>query len=77
MISTTQENLPEQLQTLFDGLYLDVQMPGIGSQTAAQELFIQNITKAIISLATAWWSLQELFDYLKKRQQFIKEANQP
>ena len=74
------EEVKAKVEDFLDSLYLDV----TGNSTApnqgaiAEEYFVKLITKFCVSVATAWWSLRELFDYIQKRRLYreFKQSNE-
>jgi hypothetical protein len=61
----------KQIQLFLDNIYFDVQGPG-GTNPfngTKEEYIIRLITRSIVALCTAWWSVREIVDYLQKRSQ--------
>lgn len=68
----SKEETKQKIDELLDEFYFDVQCaPGTGQLT--QEAVVKLITKIVVSLCSAWWSITELMEYIRERQNF-KEA---
>lgn len=65
----------KKIQTFLDSVYFDVQSPGGANlfNGTKEEYIIRLITRSIVALCTAWWSVRELLDYLQKRTKFSKD----
>jgi len=66
----------KDIQLFFDSIYFDVQMGGASPFSGTKEEYIiRLITRSIVALCTAWWSVRELLDYIQKRQTSNKGFN--
>ena len=63
----------QKIDHFLDGLYLDAQGPT--GTALPEEYVIKIITRFVISLCTAWWSMRELFDYIQNRRSFKEFTN--
>lgn len=60
-----------KIDQLLDEYYFDVQcVPG----SMTQETLTRLITRIIVSLCSAWWSIKELMEYAQERQNFKESA---
>lgn len=62
----------EQLLELIDNTFLNVgpTVPGGVFSDVGQELIIRSLTQFVVSICAAWWSVQEIMDYIKNRQSY-------
>lgn len=61
------EEAKAKIDEVLDQYYLDVQCaPG----AVAQETVTKLVTRIIVSLCSAWWSIKELLEYVQERQKF-------
>lgn len=66
----------KELKLFFDNIYFDVQMGGASPFSGTKEEYIiRLITRSIVAICTAWWSVKELLDYIQKRQTSNKGSN--
>lgn len=66
----------KDIQLFLDSVYFDVQMGGTNPFLGTKEEYIiKLITRSIVALCTAWWSVKELLDYIQKRQTSNKGFN--
>lgn len=64
----------KQIKLFLDNVYFDFQGPGNANpfNGTKEEYIIRLITRSIVALCTAWWSIREVIDYLQKRTQNYK-----
>lgn len=71
-LNKTQKN---KIDAFIDSLYFDVQgASGMGTKLS-EEYVIKLLTRFIVSLGTAFWSISELLEYIRNRRnlkEFIK-----
>jgi hypothetical protein len=60
------DEVKEKIDKFLDELYLDVGTDGT-TVNITEEYLIKLLTRFAVSIATAWWSLSELFDYIQNR----------
>lgn len=59
----------KQIDEFIDSLYFDVQAAG-GQAKLSEEYVVKLVTKFLVSLCTAIWSISEILDYIKERKEF-------
>lgn len=70
------ESAIKNIQLFLDNIYFDAQMGGASPFSGTKEEYIiRLITRSIVALCTAWWSVRELLDYIQKRQTSNKGFN--
>lgn len=74
----TQDQMRIKVETFMRGLYLDVQgpvgAPGAEGSRLTEEYLIRVVTRFAVSLASAWWSITELFEYFRNRR-LVRDLN--
>jgi hypothetical protein len=68
------ENTKRDIQLFLDNIYFDFQTVGGPNpfDGTREEYIIRLITRSIVALCTAWWSVREMMDYLQKRSNTYK-----
>jgi hypothetical protein len=70
------ESTIRNIQLFLENIYFDAQMGGASPFAGTKEEYIiRLITRSIVALCTAWWSVRELLDYVQKRQTSNKGFN--
>ena len=64
--------LKAKADEFIDKLYLDV---ASGSCSPQEQIIIRAITRFVVSICTAWWSMRELFDYMNSRRELHRLEN--
>lgn len=61
----------QKIDNYLDNLHFDFQTtPGQASTTLQEEFIIKLLTRFIVSLCSAWWSIREVLDYIQKRKTY-------
>jgi hypothetical protein len=71
----SQQELQDKVDEFLDSLYLDVQCPTGPGAKMSEDYAIKMITKFIISICTAWWSILELIEYVRNKKSFREFLN--
>lgn len=62
--------IKEKIDNYIDNLYFNFQsVPGQGS-SLQEEYIIKLLTRFLVSVCSAWWSVREVLDYIQKRKTF-------
>lgn len=65
----------QNIQQFIDSLFLDVQGAGI-LNNMSEEYVLKLVTRFVVSVGTAFWSISELLDYLRTRRAFREFVTQ-
>lgn len=65
------EDIKNKIDDFMDSLYFDVQgAPTMGGTSMSQEYIVKIVTRFVMSICTAFWSLSELLEYIRNRRDF-------
>lgn len=59
-----------KIDNFLNSLYLDVQGAGTINNKLSEEYVLKLLTRFLVSLGTAFWSITELLDYIRTRREF-------
>lgn len=64
------QELKDKIDEFLDSLYLDFQAAPAAGGTMTQEYIIKLVTRFIMGVCTAFWSIAELVEYIHNRREF-------